>query len=144
MSRNNNSKGNKNSEYSINQGLTEKLRSLHKTLFFVISQFIRRKIKDYPIRVMTITFKDKIPSFLRSDIVYKFQCGSCNVTYYGKNKRPFKIRMSKILGISALTGKRVKVMMIPPLQNIFYSAVTHLILKISQFLQPTIMNLKSR
>ena len=120
MSRNNNSKGNKNSEYSINQGLTEKLRSLHKTLFFVISQFIRRKIKDYPIRVMTITFKDKIPSFLRSDIVYKFQCGSCNGTYYGKNKRPFKIRMCELLGISALTGKRVKVMMIPPLNNIFY------------------------
>ena len=108
MSRNNNSKGNKNSEYSINQGLTEKLRSLHKTLFFVISQFIRRKIKDYPIRVMTITFKNKIPSFLRSGIVYKFQCGSCNATYYGKTKRHFKVRMCEHLGISALTGKRVK------------------------------------
>ena len=144
MSRNNNSKGNKNSEYSINQGLTEKLRSLHKTLFFVISQFIRRKIKDYPIRVMTITFKNKIPSFLRSGIVYKFQCGSCNATHYGKNKRPFKIRMCKLLGISALTGKRIKVMMIPLLNNIFYSAITHLILKISQFLQPKTMNLKSR
>ena len=144
MSRNNNSKGNKNSEYSINQGLTEKLRSLHKTLFFVISQFIRRKIKDYPIRVMTITFKNKIPSFLRSGIVYKFQCGSCNATHYGKNKRPFKIRMCELLGISALTGKRIKVMMIPLLNNIFYSAITHLILNISQFLQPTTMNLKSR
>ena len=108
MSRNNNSKGNKNSEYSINQGLTEKLRSLHKTLFFVISQFIRRKIKDYPIRVMTITFKNKIPSFLRSGIVYKFQCGSCNATYCGKTKRHFKVRMCEHLGISALTGKRVK------------------------------------
>ena len=108
MSRNNNSKGNKNSEYSINQGLTEKLRSLHKTLFFVISQFVRRKIKDYPIRVMTITFKNKIPSFLRSGIVYKFQCGSCNATYCGKTKRHFKVRMCEHLGISALTGKRVK------------------------------------
>ena len=54
------------------------------------------------------TFKDKIPSFLCSGIVYKFQCGSCNATYYGKTKRHFKVRMCEHLGISALTGKRVK------------------------------------
>ena len=54
------------------------------------------------------TFKDKIPSFLRSGILYKFQCGSCNATYYGKTKRHFKVRMCEHLGISALTGKRVK------------------------------------
>ena len=40
-------------------------------------------------------------------------------------------------------GKELKVMMIPPLKNIFYSAITHLILKISQFLQATTMTLKS-
>ena len=39
----------------------------------------------------------------------KFQCGSCNATYYRKTKRHFKVRMCKHLGISALTGKRVKV-----------------------------------
>ena len=33
LSWNNNSKGSKNSEYSINPGLTEKLRTLHKTFF---------------------------------------------------------------------------------------------------------------
>ena len=33
--------------------------------------------------------KDKIPSALCSDIVYKFQCGSCNATYYGKTKHHF-------------------------------------------------------
>ena len=54
------------------------------------------------------TFKDKIPSVLRSGIVYKFQCGSCNATYYGKTNRHFKVRMCEYLGISALTGKRVK------------------------------------
>ena len=54
------------------------------------------------------TFKDKIPSVVRSGIVYKFQCGSCNATYYGKTKRHFKVRMCEHLGISALTGKRVK------------------------------------
>ena len=33
MSRNNNSKGSKNSNYSINPGLTEKLRLLRRTFF---------------------------------------------------------------------------------------------------------------
>ena len=42
-----------------------------------------------------MTFKDKIPAFLRSGIVYKF-------------KRHFKIRMYEHLGVSALTGKRVQ------------------------------------
>ena len=54
------------------------------------------------------TFKDKIPSFLRPGIVYRFQCGSCNATYYGRTKRHFKVRMCEHLGISTLTGKRVK------------------------------------
>ena len=54
------------------------------------------------------TFKDKIPSSLRSGIVYKFQCGHGNATYYGKSKRHFKVRICEHLGISPITGKRVK------------------------------------
>ena len=54
------------------------------------------------------SFKDKIPSFLHSGIVYEFHCGSCNATYYGKTKRHVNVRMCEHLGISALTGKRVK------------------------------------
>ena len=34
--------------------------------------------------------------------------GSCNATYYGKTKRHFKARMCEHLGVSDLTGKRVK------------------------------------
>ena len=45
---------------------------------------------------------------MRSGIVYKFQCGGSNATYYGKTKCHFKVRMCEHLGISALTGKRVK------------------------------------
>ena len=55
------------------------------------------------------TLKDKIPSFLRSGIVYNFQCGGCDAIYYGKTKHHFKVRMCEHLGISTLTGKRVKV-----------------------------------
>ena len=58
--------------------------------------------------IIFFTFKVKIPVFLRSGIVYKFKCGGCNATYYGKTKRHFKVRMCEHLGVSALTGKRVK------------------------------------
>ena len=53
-------------------------------------------------------FKHRIPSFLRSGIVYKFQCGGCNATYYGKTKRHFKVRICEHFGISEITRKRVK------------------------------------
>ena len=54
------------------------------------------------------TFKDKILLFLHSGIVYKFQCGGCNATYYGNAKCHFRVRMCEHLGTSALTGKSVK------------------------------------
>ena len=53
-------------------------------------------------------FKDKIPLFLHSGIVYKFQFDGYNATYYGKTKCHFKVRMYEHLEISTLTGKRVK------------------------------------
>ena len=40
-----------------------------------------------------VTFKDKIPVFARSGIVYKIKCHWCNATYYGKTKRHFKVRI---------------------------------------------------
>ena len=53
-------------------------------------------------------FKDVIPKELQSDLVYKFSCGNCNVTYYGKTERHLKVRSSEHIGISHLTGKRVE------------------------------------
>ena len=44
-------------------------------------------------------FKDVIPKELRSHLVYKFSCSSCNATYYGKTERH--------LGLSPLTRNRV-------------------------------------
>ena len=54
------------------------------------------------------TLKDKSPIFLHSGIVYKFKCGSCNATYYGRTKSHFKVRMCEHLGVSSLTGIKVK------------------------------------
>ena len=53
-------------------------------------------------------FKDVIPKELQSHSVYKFSCGNCNVTYYGKTKRHLNVRSSEHIGIPHLTGKRVE------------------------------------
>ena len=51
--------------------------------------------------------KDRIPLFLRSTILYKFQGGGCNATYYQKPRYHFKMGLHENLGISAFTGKWV-------------------------------------
>ena len=45
---------------------------------------------------------------MHSLLCYKFECSSCNATYYGKTKRHFKVRVSEHMGISARTGKNMK------------------------------------
>ena len=45
---------------------------------------------------------------MRSLLYYKFQCSSCNATYYGKTKRHFKVRVSEHMGVSACTDKNIK------------------------------------
>ena len=53
-------------------------------------------------------FKDAIPKELNSNLVYKFLRNGCNATYYGKTQRHLKVRASEHIGVSPLTGKRVK------------------------------------
>ena len=52
-------------------------------------------------------FKDVIPRELRSHLVYKFSCSSCNATYYGKTERHLNVRSGEHTGLSPLTGNRV-------------------------------------
>ena len=53
-------------------------------------------------------FKDKVPFNLRSNVLYKFSCGRCNATYYGKTCRHLNIRVGEHSGVSPLTGKESK------------------------------------
>lgn len=81
---------------------------------------IKQGLKDIPdirfsfvyrasTRLRTLfSFKDKIPSYLRSGLIYKFTCPSCNAVYIGETKRHEKTRFCEHLGISALTGKNLK------------------------------------
>ena len=53
-------------------------------------------------------YKEPIPKGLISGVVYKFQCGICNWSYYGKSIRHLDIRCGENIGVSPLTGKKVK------------------------------------
>ena len=53
-------------------------------------------------------FKDRIPKDLASGVVYKFQCGFCNESYYGECVRHLNVRIGENIGISPLTKKQVK------------------------------------
>ena len=53
-------------------------------------------------------FKDRLPYDLVSCVVYKFQCGRCNASYYGETDRHLKVRSGEHIGISPLTFKKVK------------------------------------
>ena len=48
-------------------------------------------------------FKDRIPKELTSGVVYKFQCGLCNESYYGECVRHFNVRIGEHIGILPLT-----------------------------------------
>ena len=61
------------------------------------------------LRIGTLfNFKDHIPKTLLSGVVYRFLCGGRNATYIGKTKQHLKKRVSKHMGVSALTGKVLK------------------------------------
>ena len=53
-------------------------------------------------------FKESIPKYLRSHLIYKFSCSCCNATYYDETERQRFVRASEHLGITPLTQKRVK------------------------------------
>ena len=55
-----------------------------------------------------LRYKDFLQKKICSDIVYRYMCSNCKVTYYGKTYRHFFTRAAEHMGISNLTGKRLK------------------------------------
>ena len=49
-------------------------------------------------------YKDVIPKSMKSNIVYKYECGICHSTYYGESTRHFKTRIAEHSGFSSRTG----------------------------------------
>ena len=54
------------------------------------------------------SFKDKVPTNLKSLVLYKYKCSDCNVTYIGKTSRHYQVRFSEHLGISKVTNLPLK------------------------------------
>ena len=52
-------------------------------------------------------FKNSIPLYIRSHLIYKFQCSNCNITYYGESERHLKVKAGEHISMSPLTGKRI-------------------------------------
>ena len=48
-------------------------------------------------------FKDCIPKELTSGVIYKFQCGFCNESYYGECVRHLNVRIGEHIRIPPLT-----------------------------------------
>ena len=57
-----------------------------------------------------IVFKcqTRIPKDLISGVVYKFQCGLCDESYYGESIRHLDIRSGEHIGVPPVTGMKVK------------------------------------
>ena len=53
-------------------------------------------------------FKDSLEKKIRSGIIYRYRCSNCNVTYYGETFGHFCTRAAEHMGISNLTGKRLR------------------------------------
>ena len=53
-------------------------------------------------------YKDSLQKKIRSDIVYRYTCSNCKVTYYGKTYHHFFTRAAEHMCISILTGKGLK------------------------------------
>ena len=62
----------------------------------------KRRLADY------FKFKDRVSRTLTSNVVYKFECGSCNASYIGLTTRHLPVRVSEHISISARTGNQVK------------------------------------
>ena len=82
-----------------------------------LNRCISKRLKFYKLQIIFQTgnrlknyfrFKDRVPETLQSNFVYKFKCGSCTASYYGKAYRHVKVRVSVQQGVSPRTGKRVK------------------------------------
>ena len=73
--------------------LTDDVKAIFKVLRKKLQKLFSDKLTSCnlkivftsPVRVKTFfTFKDKLFKMLLSGLVYKYKCGGCNATYFGK------------------------------------------------------------
>ena len=93
------------------------LSKMSQIVKYRLTKTMNKHIKFCKLRVIFQTnnrlrnyfrFKDSVPETLRSDLIYKFLCGSCTASCIGKTYRHFEVRVSEHQGVSPRTGKPVK------------------------------------
>ena len=60
-----------------------------------------------------LPFKDKVPKFFKSGLVYLSKCRCCSTSYVGKTTHHLHTRVLEHLGISPVTGRRHPVQSCP-------------------------------
>ena len=85
---------------------------IRENLQTVLSKFYPQiEFRFVPINTFKISsffaFKDRLPSDLRSSVIYSFKCPSCHAGYIGCTQRAFKTRTDEHLGLSSRTGQRL-------------------------------------
>ena len=76
-------------------------------------------------RLDNFHFKDQISNNPTYGIIYKFQCGLCNESYYGECVRYVNVRIGKHIGISPLTKKQVKPKNSSIADHLLFSTIQH-------------------
>ena len=72
-----------------------------------------------------LVFKDKIPLNVRSHLLYRYTCDSCNAIYIGKTRRHYLVRVSEHLGISMRSHKKFSPI-IPIMGTILQLSLIHI------------------
>ena len=70
-----------------------------------------RRLSDF------FSFKDRTPTLLRLRIVYKFTCHCCGALYLGQTRHHLHTRISKHMGVSPLTGKKLATTLLSSIQT---------------------------
>ena len=104
---------NKDVKYFKLPYLGESSTNMIDNLQNVLSKFYPQiQFRFIPINNLKISsffaFKDRLPSDLRSSVIYSFTCPSCQAGYIGCTQRAFKTRTDEHLGLSSRTGQRLR------------------------------------
>ena len=86
------------------------LKFIYSTRHMVVKQTIFKNLvfKNQINLSNVFRFKDRLPYDFIHCVVYKFQCGRYNPSYYGETDRHLKIRPGEHIRISPLTFRKVK------------------------------------
>lgn len=91
----------------INTSFKKELQSLLDLHFPLAKFFIASK---NPLRISSFFhMKNKIPTLLKSNVIYQYTCSSCKLeSYIGSTSRLFKVRICEHMGISHRTLTNLK------------------------------------